>query len=145
MHRGLIKEIVHGTNVEHMEMLEKLLVDLIDDLKHSDYHKYKEIEYDLYKSVHGKHLNEKLAHKWVDELENKDGTKGGHWTIEQTNQYAEANNRFDWYVAMNVVYSDFYNPKFDTNMYVELAKDFIHDKDASECKLLKYYMFVVKD
>lgn len=145
MHKTLIKEIIHGSNIEHMEMLEDVLVDLIDDLKHTNHHKYKEIEYELYKAVHGKHLSEKLAHKWVDELENKDGTKGGHWTIEQTNQYADGNNKFDWYVAMNVMYSDFYNPKFDTNTYVELAKDFIHDKDASECKLIKYYMFVVRD
>ena len=145
MHTALIKEIVHSSNIEHMEMLEDMLVDLIDELKHTNHHKYKEIEYKLYKTVNGKHLNEKLAHHWVDALENKDGTKGGHWTIEQTNQFVDGNNKYDWYVAMNVVYSDFYNPKFDTNTYVELARDFIHDKDANECKLLKYYMFVVKD
>lgn len=49
----------------------------------------------------------------------------------------------DFYAALNMVYSDYYNPKFDTSIYVELAKDWLNDKDIDGAKLLKYYYFVV--
>jgi hypothetical protein len=42
-----------------------------------------------------------------------------------------------------MVFSDYYNPKFDTNTYVELANDWIDDEDVGEGKTLKYYMYVV--
>lgn len=49
----------------------------------------------------------------------------------------------DLYAVLNMVYSDFYNPKFDTSIYIELAKDWLKDKDIEGSKLLKYYYFVV--
>ena len=33
--------------------------------------------------------------------------------------------------------------KLDDNSYVELAKDWISDKDVGDGKTLKYYMYVV--
>ena len=42
-----------------------------------------------------------------------------------------------------MVYSDYYNTKFDINVYIELAKDWLHDMDINN-KVLKYYYFVVK-
>lgn len=49
----------------------------------------------------------------------------------------------DWYAVLNMVYSDYYNAKFDTATYVQLAKDWIEDKDVTGCKTLKYYMYVI--
>lgn len=143
MHRELIKEIVARKNQIDMEELECIVVDMMDDIKKKDKDLYKRMEYKLYKMIYGEHLNEKLSHKWVSEMENKDGTTGEHWTKSQTDQYANGYNKFDWYAAMNMAYSDYYNPKFDTNTYIELAKDFIDDKDSREGKLLRYYMYVV--
>jgi hypothetical protein len=76
-------------------------------------------------------------------MENKDGSKGEHWTIEQTSQFAGKHDKNDWYAVQNMTFSDFYNPKFDTNTYVELANDWIDDEDVGEGKTLKYYMYVV--
>ena len=76
-------------------------------------------------------------------MENKDGTKGQHWSVDQTSQYAGEFNKWDWYAVMNMMYSDYYNQKFDTNTYVELAKDWLNDKDVGYGKTLKYYMLVV--
>ena len=44
---------------------------------------------------------------------------------------------------MNMVYSDYYNSKFDINTYIELARDWMNDTDVGEGKTLKYYLHVV--
>lgn len=60
-------------------------------------------------------------------MENKDGTKGEHWTYEQVVQLVKDKgikyDPCDFYAALNMIYSDHYNSKFDTSVYVELAKD----------------------
>jgi hypothetical protein len=145
MHRKLIKDIIARKDQVDMEELECVVIELIDDLKLRDHDLYKRVEFKLYKMVHGEHLNEELATRWVSRMENKDGTIGEHWTKSQTDQYSGSYNKCDWYAAMNMAYSDYYNPKFDTNTYIDLAKDFLGDKDATEGKMLRYYMFVVCD
>lgn len=80
-------------------------------------------------------------------MENKDGTRGQHWTMEQTSQFADGFNKYDFYAALNMIYSDYYNPKFDTNTYVELAKDWLCDEDAELQygeKLSAYYESIVE-
>ena len=101
-----------------MEYIECLLDDFVHDLKTENYTEYKSLELDLYKMAYGEHLNEELALEWVSEMENKDGTKGQHWSVGQTSQYAGEFNKCDWYAVMNMMYSDYYNQKFDTNTYI---------------------------
>lgn len=143
MYKHLIKKIIENGKQTDMEYLEYLLDDFIHDLKTENYTKYKSLELDLYKMAYGKHLNEELALECVSEMENKDGTKGQHWSVDQTSQYAGEFNKWDWYAVMNMMYSDYYNQKFDTNTYIELAKDWLNDKDVGDGKTLKYYMLVV--
>ena len=143
MHKKLIKDIIEKRDTETMHELESFVVEMIDDLKVRDYRKYKELEYKLYKIVYGNHLTNELAHKWVAKMENKDGTIGEHWAYEQTSQYADKFDKCDFYAILNMVYSDFYNQKFDTSTYIELAKDWLGDKDVDDGKALRYYMFVV--
>ena len=90
-----------------MMCLEKIMIELIDDLKIIDHDKYINIEHKLYKMVYGEHLNNELAHKWVASMQNKDGTHGEHWSMDQTDQYAGHYNKADWYAAMNMVYRFF--------------------------------------
>lgn len=57
-----------------------------------------------------------MAHKAVSKMENEDGSRGPHWSIEETTALASQHgislsnrfNRYDWYVALNMIYSDFY-------------------------------------
>lgn len=42
-----------------------------------------------------------------------------------------------------MIYSDYYNARYDINTYIELAKDWIDDKDIGAAKLLDYYYYVV--
>lgn len=69
-----------------------------------------------YEMEHGPHFNEEHARKAVMKMENEDGTRGPHWSIEETTTLASQYgisltgkyNRYDWYVALNMVYSDYY-------------------------------------
>lgn len=143
MHKHLINKIIAEGNTVYMDYLRDISIDSLDELKIYNYPIYKNIICKLYKMVYGNHLSEEIAKDWVKSMKNKDGTQGEHWSIEQTNQYAGQHNKYDWYVAMNMAYSDYYSVKFDTNVYVELANDFINDKDAKDNKLIEYYFHVV--
>lgn len=98
-------------------------------------------------------LDEQTAHEWMENLQNEDGTKGPHWTKEQTTQVM-AKRGFDcdpieWWVAMNAMYSDYAKvaKKHNVNnidFYADLAKAWLHDADAVDGKAAAYYQFVVK-
>lgn len=89
-----------------------------------------------YEMEHGPHFNEEHARKAVMKMENEDGTRGQHWSLEETSALASQYgislsgkfNRYDWYVALNMVYSDYYkvllNITGSNNVkhYVEFAK-----------------------
>ena len=138
MHRDIINNISDTTT------LRECLVHAVDKIKMLDHDAYTDIEIHLYRKAFGDHVSEHLAHKWVDSMHNKDGSHGPHWSKSQTDAYAGTFDKNDWYVVLNMMYSDFYNAKFDTMTYVELARDWLSDKDVSDGKLLKYYMYVVK-
>lgn len=84
-----------------------------------------------YEAEHGPHFNEEHARKAVSKMENEDGTRGPHWSIEETttlaNQYGislgNRFNRYDWFVALNMVYSDYYlvflDPTSFTNRQID--------------------------
>lgn len=69
-----------------------------------------------YEAEHGPHFNEEHARKAVSKMENEDGSRGQHWSIEETTALANQHgirlddkfNKYDWYVALNMVYSDYY-------------------------------------
>lgn len=112
-----------------------------------------------YEQEYGPHFNEEHARKAVSKMENEDGTRGPHWSIEETTALASQYgvnlnskfNRYDWFVALNMIYSDYYkvivnitnsnNPKH----YVEFAKAWMNDKDIDEGKMWYYYIYVMCD
>lgn len=69
-----------------------------------------------YEMEHGPHFDEEMARKAVSKMENEDGSRGPHWSLEETTALANQHginlngrfNRYDWYVALNMIYSDFY-------------------------------------
>lgn len=105
-----------------------------------------------YEKEHGPHFNEEYARKAVMKMENEDGTRGPHWSLEETttlaSQYGIALgskfNRYDWFVALNMVYSDYYRVIMNitgsnnTKHYVEFAKAWLNDKDIDEGKMWYY-------
>lgn len=112
-----------------------------------------------YEMEYGPHFNAEHAKKAVSKMINEDGTKGPHWSIEETTNLAKQHNvhigdyinKYDWYVALNMIYSDFY--KFivsttgtnNSKHFVEMAKAWINDKDIDEGKMWYYYIYVMCD
>lgn len=101
-------------------------------------------------------LTKELAKQWVDSMENADGTRGGHWTFDQTKQMqAErqiSGSPLAFWVAVSMVYSDYCEVARALNIstvqfYCDMAQAFLNDKDAigdgSE-KLLAYYNCIVR-
>ena len=98
------------------------------------------------------------AKAWAARMQNADGTTGPHWTMEQTTAVAESMGiqpdkipRWAWGVAMNMMYSDYYDVAMQYGVnrpefYAALAKAFLCDKDGPgpERKLMEYYEHVVR-
>ena len=147
MHKVMINKIIAEGNTEQMHELKELFDELVCDVKMFNYELYIKAEYDIHKIAYGKHIGKEIAEHWVGKMKNKDGTHGAHWTIEQTTDVMNSKglkfDKYDWYVVLNMVWSDFYNSKFDTNTYIEIAKDWLEDDDINKCKLLNYYYYVV--
>lgn len=143
-----IKRIIERGEREAMEKLECIMIELLEELKEEDEHEYNHIAYKIHKIAYDGHLGKELAEKWCMEMQNKDGTHGGHWTWEQTEevrkQYAPQQEASDFYAVMNMIHSDYYNQRFDTATYIQLALDWLNDKDVGGCKTLKYYYKIVK-
>lgn len=143
MVKKMLNTIIKNGKDEDMEALGDIFMEMAHHLKACDYARFKDLKHKMYTIAYGEHLTEDLAKAWVSEMENKDGTHGEHWTMEQTNQYAENYNKADWYAVMNMMFSDYYNPDFNAETYIKLAKDWIGDKDVADGKTLRYYMYVV--
>lgn len=106
-----------------------------------------------YSNSNGK-LTRDEAQKWASSMRNEDGTTGGHWPMEQTDrvmaQRGISGSPIDFYIAMNMIYSDYsqvfrkYGVGEKLDLYVDMAKAFLDDKDSNPNKLSLYYENIVK-
>ena len=95
-----------------------------------------------------KPLTKDQVMRWVASMENADGTHGGKWTLEQTEQARKQRgiecDPLMFYAAMNMMYSDYCKVGEKVNagsvdLYAYMAKAFLDDKDAKPNKLARYY------
>ena len=102
---------------------------------------------------HSAHLDKQTAEKWMESLHNEDGTKGPHWTMEQTNQVLNkkgfALDPVEFWAIMNAVYSDYaaVAKKYNVNnvdYYADLAKAWLTDADAVPNKPWVYCHYIAK-
>lgn len=108
--------------------------------------------------MYGPHFNEECANKAVQKMENEDGSKGPRWSIEEAERVAqqygvnlkgEKFNKYDWFVALNMIRSDFYRAVINmtgsdnVKHFVELTKAWLNDKDIEEGKMWFYFKFVM--
>ena len=79
----------------------------------------------------------------VSKMKNKDGTTGEHWNYDTTTKVLEAKGYHfkpcDWYVTLNLIYSDYFKSGRTDDTYVELAHDFLADVDAPDNKIKRYW------
>lgn len=108
---------------------------------------------DMGKVGHVDKLTAPKAEEITRKMVNEDGSKGAHWNMEQTKQVMEQRgiqcDPVEFYVTMNMMYSDYYPvaKKLNVNsveFYADMAKAFLDDKDAGKDKLEKYFAYVVK-
>lgn len=92
-------------------------------------------------------LDEHTARMWVRQMRNADGTSGGHYKFDQTEQHRETLcprcSEWDWYAAMNMMYSDYCETAKQLgcdkpDFYAKMAKAFLEDEDAGKHKMRKY-------
>lgn len=108
--------------------------------------------------MYGPHFNEECAMYAVQKMQNEDGTKGQHWSLEEAVALANQHgvdvhggkfNKYDWYVALNMIYSDFYKVIMTlagtnrTKFFVDFAKAWLQDKDVEEGKMWYYFKYVI--
>lgn len=140
------KEIVfkHGRDgkTEVMEELTEMVDDFVEEVRehHKDKAEHFLMMVDLLLNPHFTRETAKYA---VSQMKNKDGSIGEHWSKETTDRVLESKdyefNPCDWYVALNMIYSDYYKSGRSDDTYIELAYDFLSDEDAPAHKMKKYY------
>lgn len=99
-------------------------------------------------------MDEHTAMEWVKSMHNEDGTKSPHWTMDQVRQVMKQKGIADiepaeMFAILNALYSD-YDPVLkkhnvsNMEMYVDMAKAWIMDKDAVPGKVMAYYECIAK-
>ena len=89
-------------------------------------------------------FTEQKATEIVSKFVNKDGTRGAHWSFSQVRDVAKTHPEvqkfdfLDFYVTLNMIYSDYYCSKFNTEDYIQLTIDFLGDTDAPKNKIRRY-------
>lgn len=142
-----IKELYHYMTTATEEQNDQA-IEVLSEIMHDLQKKYPEYyrKYDERLEIIYKHnpLTKEEALHYVSRMKNKDGSVGEHWTYEQTSNYLQTHEGFQhlnkncFYVAMNMMYSDYYKPARTTDTYANLAKDFIEDEDAPSDKVKRY-------
>lgn len=140
------KKYMHDIDfAKHKESLMDVIDMLMCEVKEEEPELYKHIECTLYEDAYGKKINEEMAHQWVRLMQ----PVGMHWTMEETTgamkSLGYSLNSIEFYVVANMMYNDYYGiVKEDETLALKLAKDWLDDKDAKECKLYEYWKHVIK-
>lgn len=142
MHNKYMKDIDFS---RHKESLMDVIDMLMCEVKEDEPELYKHIECTLYEDAYGKKINEEMAHQWVKSMQ----PVAMHWTMEETTgamkSLGYSLNPIEFYVVANMMYNDYYSlVKEDEAMALKLAREWLMDKDAKECKLYEYWKHVIK-
>lgn len=100
-------------------------------------------------------LTREEAEKWVKGMKSEDGKNGPRWSFDQINQYAGnfgiqgEENVIEFFAVMNALASDYgkvarKHGVDKVDFYADMAKAFMHDKDAVPDKVRVYYECIAK-
>lgn len=141
---SLMEEYAKVSDESDMHHLTRVLDHLFCDLEEMHPEMYE--KYMTKVKLSNKHIpwDRHQAEHAIKKMRNKDGTEGEHWTYEQTTEVLEKKGydhpAAEWYVAMNMCYSDYFSPDFSTDVYIRLACDFLNDSDAPSNKMKRYWV-----
>lgn len=118
----------------------------------SDRELFSELEECLYLKINGPHFNPFTYKEAVEALENEDGSKGPHWSLDEIMSLIKPKgvkldgfNEYDLAYALNVTWSDYSSVISAEDTVVRMALAFLSDKDAPEGKAYLYWRKVIKD
>lgn len=143
----IIEPLVDSADTEDMECLTEMTSDFIEKIRSR---MPQEVEQFLMKVdlKLNPHFTEESAKYAVAHMDNEDGTVGEHWNYITTSDVLRSKSLMfrqpDWYYVLNMMYSDYYDEEMDDSYYIDLAIDFLKDKDAPEGKAKKYYLAMCK-
>lgn len=107
---------------------------------------------------HGHHetkLTKEMAEEWMMGLQNEDGTKGPHWSMDQAKQVMQQRGiQADWitfWAILNMMYSDYckvfkkHGVGDRVDFYADITSAWLNDKDGPEPakKAAAYYEYIV--
>lgn len=96
-------------------------------------------------------LTRESAMEWTGRMENADGSRGPHWPMEKTEEARTQRgipcDPLEFYVAMNMMYSDYVKAAEKANcssmdFYAYMARAFLEDQDAQPEKLARYWRYI---
>ena len=98
-------------------------------------------------------MTREMADEWMSGLQNEDGTKGPHWSMEQAKQVMQQRgiqaDPVTFWAVLNMMYSDYckifkkHGVGDRVDFYADMACAWINDKDADKHKTAAYYQYVV--
>lgn len=98
-------------------------------------------------------FNKRMAEEWTGKMQNEDGSKGPHWSMDQVEQIMQQKkvkcDPAEFYAVLNAMYSDYSEVAqkhgvHKQDFYLDMAKAFLMDKDSVKDKAAAYYMYIVK-
>ena len=101
----------------------------------------------------GTHLSRDEADEWVRGIVADDGRKGARWSLNEIRQAAaefgvHEDKVVEFYAVMNALYADYgmvarKHGVDKVDFWADMAKAFMHDKDAAPDKVKRYYEYIV--
>ena len=147
------KALIEVADSSKMRELSYIISDFTEDMR-EHHHEEVEVFLEEVENLVCPYLDEHSAYEITSKFVNKDGTRGAHWTKSQVDEVAvkynidtkgHLFNCWDLYVAMNMIYSDYYKPTRPFEDYVELTKDWLTDPDwKTPGKTKDYFMMKAK-
>lgn len=116
---------------------------LFNELKHRCPDLYRKALADAHVKKYGYHFSDMLAKEAVSMMHNVDGSKGEHWSKEDTDSLAkDIEHKADFYYLMNMFYSDYQGVLGNSpDLYAKMARAAMNDPDAPEGKWLMNFIW----
>lgn len=131
--------IVENGKKEDMDCLSDILVELMYELKESNYKEYKEYKHKIIGMAYNYTINDELAEDIVKDMK----PKGEYWSKNTIiSVVGDVPNIDDIYVVMNSLVNDYGNvisPE-DVETYVKMANAWLNDVDAKPNKVWNYFV-----
>ena len=135
-----IKKIVQIGKPEDMECLSDILVDLLYEVKETNYDEFKKYKKKIKGMAYDYKIDEELAHEIVEDMK----PLGEYWNRETVASVIGNDNHSlcDMYVVMNSLVNDYQsvvNPE-EVETYIKMAHAWLDDVDGKQNKVWWYFI-----